>query len=520
MFKARRTELLEHAIFSAINGSGPDALQAVEMWKYSGDDECNDENSRRILLNDTDISDWLAGIGDFKPPHRPKRAQLEGGIKLLFCERIRYRPPGFGISRKSFLEVEKAFSLPENTLDAGFNYQGTFFKHFEYETKDLPKGLKTISIVMKVAQKMPIANYLLALSYNTTTRVTSALIYGAFLHSPLPTMTFSLLSRPLITSPLRQRQDYHHHMPPTPTSNKFDMTQSSQIIDHLCSSFSYWDHPMLLPITVLENYQIRSNLFAWDLDDQVVALELQTGVVFTGRTVQTKEATIQPEDFPREKIRLLTKDMHSLLAEIIYFERVVEWTVDCVAFLIKTQEAITRLIPAEERAGQEIIEAMESLGANAKSHTRFQRALKERVQSQIGVLYSFIAQIDNSFNARTAVSTARDSSAMKTLALITTIFLPGTYVATLFSMSMFSWPPSNNIVDDTTKSNLSTVSPKFWIYWAVTIHSLLSLLQYGGSGGSGKKRYIRSRLTRLRLGKRNRKRGINLRQDETGMLRL
>lgn len=36
MFKARRIELLEHAIFSAINDSGPDALQAVEMWKYAG----------------------------------------------------------------------------------------------------------------------------------------------------------------------------------------------------------------------------------------------------------------------------------------------------------------------------------------------------------------------------------------------------------------------------------------------------------------------------------------------------
>ncbi|KAH6662103.1 hypothetical protein B0J14DRAFT_310194 [Halenospora varia] len=470
MFKARRIELLEHAIFSAINDSGPDALQAVEMWKYAGDDECNDENSRRVLLNDTDIDDWLAGKGEFKPPHRPKEARLEGGIKLLFCERIRYRPPGFGISRKSFLQVEKAFSLPENTLDAAFNYQGTFFKRFEYETKDWSNGLKTIiGIVMKVAQKMPIANYLLALSYNTTTRVTSAIIYGAFLHSPLPTMTFSLLSRPLIPSPLRQRQDYHHPMPPTPTSNKSDLTQSSQIIDHLCSAFSRWDDPMLLPVILLENYQIRSNLFAWDLDDQVVALELQTGVVFAGRTVLTKEAAIQPEDFPREKIRLLTKDMHSLLAEIIYLERVMEWTVDCAAFLIKTQEAITQLIPTEGRTGQEMIEAIEHLEANAKGHTGFQRALKERVQSQIGVLYSFIAQIDNSFNARTAVSTARDSSAMKTLALITTIFLPGTYVATLFSMSMFSWSSSNNNADDTTKSNPSTVSPNFWIYWAVTI---------------------------------------------------
>jgi hypothetical protein len=71
---------------------------------------------------------------------------------------------------------------------------------------------------------------------------------------------------------------------------------------------------------------------------------------------------------------------------------------------------------------------------------------------------------------------------MKTLALITTVFLPGTYVAvclclslflrsmsanrvqTLFSMSMFSWSQASS---DTSASSI--VSSRFWIYWVVTI---------------------------------------------------
>jgi glutamate-1-semialdehyde 2,1-aminomutase len=48
------------------------------------------------------------------------------------------------------------------------------------------------------------------------------------------------------------------------------------------------------------------------------------------------------------------------------------------------------------------------------------------------VLYSYIAQTDNPINAKIAVSSARDSSAMKTLALITTVFLPGAYIAVRF----------------------------------------------------------------------------------------
>jgi len=53
---------------------------------------------------------------------------------------------------------------------------------------------------------------------------------------------------------------------------------------------------------------------------------------------------------------------------------------------------------------------------------------------------------------------------MKTLAAVTVIFLPATYIATLFAMNMFQWQP-----DDGTASGGATVSNKFWIYWAITI---------------------------------------------------
>lgn len=45
---------------------------------------------------------------------------------------------------------------------------------------------------------------------------------------------------------------------------------------------------------------------------------------------------------------------------------------------------------------------------------------------------------------------------MKIIALITAAYLPGTFVATLFSMGMFDW-------------QTTTVSSSFYIYWAVTI---------------------------------------------------
>lgn len=50
-----------------------------------------------------------------------------------------------------------------------------------------------------------------------------------------------------------------------------------------------------------------------------------------------------------------------------------------------------------------------------------------------------------------------DSVAMKTLALVTAIFLPATFIATLFSMSMFDW------------QGPTVVSSNFWVFWVVVV---------------------------------------------------
>lgn len=50
---------------------------------------------------------------------------------------------------------------------------------------------------------------------------------------------------------------------------------------------------------------------------------------------------------------------------------------------------------------------------------------------------------------------------MKTLAAVTVIFLPSTFVAALFSMPLFQW--------DTKTVGHSVVSKQFWIFWVVSI---------------------------------------------------
>lgn len=64
-------------------------------------------------------------------------------------------------------------------------------------------------------------------------------------------------------------------------------------------------------------------------------------------------------------------------------------------------------------------------------------------------------------DSRTLASAAkRDSSSMKTIAAVTVVFLPGTFVASLFAMSMFNWDAADSS---------PVLSRRFWIYWAVTL---------------------------------------------------
>ncbi|KAI1424893.1 hypothetical protein F5Y12DRAFT_785012 [Xylaria sp. FL1777] len=62
---------------------------------------------------------------------------------------------------------------------------------------------------------------------------------------------------------------------------------------------------------------------------------------------------------------------------------------------------------------------------------------------------------------KVAQHTRRDSELMKSIALLTMVFLPATFVATLFSMGIFEWKGMHG--------EILSVSPYIWLYVAVTV---------------------------------------------------
>ena len=75
-------------------------------------------------------------------------------------------------------------------------------------------------------------------------------------------------------------------------------------------------------------------------------------------------------------------------------------------------------------------------------------------------MFSFLTHEDSKINIEVAnaskvlaEATAKDSSSMKTIAILTMAFLPGTFFAALFSVPSLGWADSN----------------KFALYWACTV---------------------------------------------------
>ncbi|KAH8679216.1 hypothetical protein BGZ61DRAFT_396048 [Ilyonectria robusta] len=98
--------------------------------------------------------------------------------------------------------------------------------------------------------------------------------------------------------------------------------------------------------------------------------------------------------------------------------------------------------------------------------------VRQRVQVQIAALFHLIAQQDNAIAFDTAratrelaASSQEDSSAMKMLSIVAMVFLPGSFVAALFSTPLFDW---DGVSVDSSSIGIGT-RPQFALFWAVTV---------------------------------------------------
>ncbi|KAF2667557.1 hypothetical protein BT63DRAFT_480505 [Microthyrium microscopicum] len=129
----------------------------------------------------------------------------------------------------------------------------------------------------------------------------------------------------------------------------------------------------------------------------------------------------------------------------------------------------------------------------------FTESLQQRTKTQLSVLFNLIAKEDANANIELAkdsktlaISSKHDSSSMKTVAVMTMAFLPGTFFAALFALPLLQW------------TEPGVIRRNFWIYWAFTLPftALIFLLWIAITKRQVIRRRLENRKQRIRVVRR------------------
>ncbi|KAI1176620.1 hypothetical protein F4777DRAFT_266407 [Nemania sp. FL0916] len=422
--------MVHNQIWHIAEGEKAEYIEATSLPEYSYGANGGNRAEHSIscqygTLFDSEILEWVTRYAG--AAHAKSHKALLVPIRLLVLERQSYQPASFDIRMETYLAIEKHFDLPNETLHALSTEQGITAHSIDIDEQT--GRLKRLRMVIKAHQKFQVGNYGLAFSYDFETNVSTGILHG---------------------TGMTQYGDCSGQI--------WSQQVAAEIFEHIKAARHFWAHPLFLPAVVLQHHLLRFEYFSnIILMSQHTAVQYQLGAVRTGRLygVQARNFTAELS-VQQAKISLaeLTTTMSSLMFDFVWFCTVSDWQCSCLRQLFEILSEIndTGIVLKEARA---MHSKLRYLAALAESVNRGTNGMKANAQADMSVLQSIISQVDNRLNARLAAASSRDSAAMKTLAFLTTLFLPGTFVATIFSTDFFDWQ-SNGVV----------VSRLFWVYWA------------------------------------------------------
>lgn len=240
----------------------------------------------------------------------------------------------------------------------------------------------------------------------------------------------------------------------------------------LHDSMPLWPHPLLLPTILLQHELAAIREFS--------KMKLHTdsrGIQATMRLDYKAQARLlggrNEDEEGREDRAEFTNWLNGLLCSAHSIRRALRVARQAAGFLLGVLEELKdpNLCAGEEaiptQVGRQIRDTIMTLDRGAASFEAGIDSIVATLDVQLNILSVVAAQLDNNRSAEMSAQAGLDSVAMKTLALVTAIFLPATFIATLFSMSMFDWQAD---------SGSAVLSPEFWIFWVVSVPLSIAVL--------------------------------------------
>ncbi|KAL4733028.1 hypothetical protein BDV11DRAFT_210530 [Aspergillus similis] len=130
---------------------------------------------------------------------------------------------------------------------------------------------------------------------------------------------------------------------------------------------------------------------------------------------------------PRDSIKII----NGISYDLSRFDLFIDFECRLYDFLTDmcTSSASQFKVPGDPGIPGKLSEWLQFIGCVALSHKQAASSYRHRIQAQNTVLYSLVSQAESRLNYQVAASAKQDSSDMRAIALLTMLFLPGTFIA-------------------------------------------------------------------------------------------
>ena len=388
---------------------GHSNLSAIEIWQYSADNPQTDLTVQEI--DTVDLNQWANKLPTTKAGLHPV-----AGLKLLIGDAITSdeNMPAQEVRNKmrdSIRYVTQSFNIP-SILCAANDHNARFWR--------IPQSARA-GLEANECYYANLHDFAVAWTVNPQSQVTMGL----------------LLFRNLSSRQCRSRL----------------LSNLDRVKDLVHQPLAF---PFALAETAAYTHSNALKRLGWhisNVDNSIEAFYELHGVKGTVDLTGFSAGTT----FRAAQITMSQRGLHASLELVRHFSQTKpQPSSSLTQHKLKALEAECSAIGTGLRCVQQTLEAL----------TLSAETYQARMSNQLTLILSLFSQEDQSIgidiakaSKSIALESRRDSSSMKTLAVVAMVFLPGTFIATFFAMPLFDWQASNGQV----------VDKRIWIYFLVTI---------------------------------------------------
>ncbi|XDG00684.1 hypothetical protein ABKA04_000299 [Annulohypoxylon sp. FPYF3050] len=413
----------------------------LEMFNYS--DPSYNTCEEHPLRSDDDFENFLHQTGAFAPERLGEGVKQQDGIRLIVQKDAQhpntFAPNYISLKKELYDLMVRTWHLPLRAIE-GSSLVGPFF-WCSHDQNENDRHLQIIFRKSDVRKKGKTRGWEIMLSYSYKTGITSGFVKG---------------------------------------TSSSDITES---LKHLAFCQAEVGHPLLLPVIILSyDLSSRGDKRQRDARDWLRRLE---------NAITMRNEIDEAETYSEFDVDGINRDLVECHSQVLWkrpqaYQEIVKEFKGAMDNFIKYVPEHGRRSAALEALHDSMISRLDFYRVKLTGMEHYIHTTLERLHIQRQALYNIMAQKESKLNLeiasqqrRVAHATKRDGTAMKTLSLLGAVFLPGTFMASVFSMTFFDFnvgPDDGSAADSS--GDGATVSKKLWVYFAVTIPLTVIILLF------------------------------------------